>query len=74
MPHNDGRPTELDFVDLMKEYRKLDDSVTMRMNRSNAQFRDRQRLGSGSSKDPQDEACLYMWRQLVGAFVTPVNM
>jgi len=56
------------FKDLMREYRKLDDSVTMRLNRSNAQFRDRQRSGSrgAASSNPQDEACLSMWRQLVG--------
>jgi len=55
------------FKDLMKEYRKLDDSVTMRLNRSNAQFRDRDRLGlSGKGGNAQDESCLYFWKELVG--------
>ncbi|KAG9006622.1 hypothetical protein FRB94_000548 [Tulasnella sp. JGI-2019a] len=54
------------FKDLMKEYRKLDDSVTMRLNRSNAQFRDRDRLGLGTKGgNPQDESCLYFWKELV---------
>ncbi|TFY61597.1 hypothetical protein EVJ58_g4412 [Rhodofomes roseus] len=33
------------FKDLLKEYRRLDDSITMRLNRTTAQFRDRDRLG-----------------------------
>lgn len=53
----------------MKEYRKLDDTVTMRLNRNMAQFRDRQRAGSGSS-GLQDEACAYFWNQLVGTHAT----
>ena len=52
----------------MKEYRKLDDSVTMRLNRNMAQFRDRERVGSGSGvAGMQAEACGYFWNQLVGA-------
>jgi hypothetical protein len=55
------------LADLMKEYRKLDDSVTMRMNRNLAQFRDRERLGPGSgAAGMQDEACAYFWKELVG--------
>ncbi|CAE6406403.1 unnamed protein product [Rhizoctonia solani] len=55
------------FKDLMKEYRKLDDSVTMRMNRNLAQFRDIDRHRSGRSGSPQlqDEACLHFWKELV---------
>ncbi|TDL29881.1 hypothetical protein BD410DRAFT_710329 [Rickenella mellea] len=51
------------FKELMKEYRKLDDSVTMRLNRTVAQFRDRDRLGAEGN--PQDEACAYFWKELV---------
>jgi hypothetical protein len=53
----------------MKEYRKLDDTITMRLNRNMAQFRDRQRAGSGGgggAAGTQDEACAYFWNQLVG--------
>ncbi|CAE6366528.1 unnamed protein product [Rhizoctonia solani] len=55
------------FKDLMKEYRKLDDSVTMRMNRNLAQFRDIDRHRSGRSGSPQlqDEACLHFWKELI---------
>ncbi|CAE6524789.1 unnamed protein product [Rhizoctonia solani] len=53
------------FKDLMKEYRKLDDSVTMRMNRNLAQFRDIDRHRSSRSGSPQDEACLHFWKELV---------
>ncbi|CAE6439555.1 unnamed protein product [Rhizoctonia solani] len=51
----------------MKEYRKLDDSVTMRMNRNLAQFRDIDRHRSSRSGSPQlqDESCLHFWKELV---------
>jgi len=50
--------------ELMKEYRKLDDTVTMRMNRTLAQFRDRDRHG-WSASSPQEESCAYFWAELV---------
>lgn len=54
-------------IELMKEYRKVDDSVTMRMNRTTAQFRDRDRMGmSESTRNSQDQACAYFWMELVG--------
>lgn len=56
-------------IDLLKEYRKLDDTINMRLNRTNAQFRDRDREGKGKG-NVQDEACLYLWRNLIGAFAT----
>lgn len=54
----------------MKEYRKLDDSVTMRLNRNLAHFRDRDReSGSVSTAaSSQNEACTYFWNQLVGSY------
>ena len=52
-------------IDLMKEYRKLDDSITMRYNRTTAQFRDRDRLGLGKG-NVQDQACAHLWKELVG--------
>ncbi|KAI0080898.1 hypothetical protein K474DRAFT_1636931 [Panus rudis PR-1116 ss-1] len=51
------------FKDLMKEYRKLDDTITMRLNRTTAQFRDRDRSGLGTG-NVEDQACAYMWREL----------
>ncbi|KAF8592172.1 hypothetical protein K439DRAFT_1650365 [Ramaria rubella] len=56
------------FKDLMKEYRRLDDSVPMRLNRNLAQFRDRERQGSSSTAGMQDEACAYFWNQLVAGW------
>ncbi|KAL5487662.1 hypothetical protein ACEPAI_5770 [Sanghuangporus weigelae] len=55
------------FKELMREYRKVDDNVTMRLNRTVAQFRDRERTASGSvtSRRPEDEACEYFWKDLV---------
>jgi hypothetical protein len=50
----------------MKEYRRVDDSVTMRLNRNNAQWRDKDRL-SGKLALNQEAACQSFWRELVGA-------
>jgi hypothetical protein len=47
------------------EYRRLDDTINMRLNRTHAQFRDRDREGKGKG-NLQDEACIYMWKNLVG--------
>ena len=50
----------------MREYRKVDDTVTMRLNRTLAQFRDRDRKLEGSSRsNPEEEACRYFWDDLV---------
>jgi hypothetical protein len=56
----------------MKEYRKLDDSITMRLNRNNAQWRDKDRLG-GRLSFSQDDACEHFWKELVGAYVHPLR-
>lgn len=68
--HSSPAETHLNLpfiTDLMKEYRKADDAITMRLNRSTAQFRDRDRLGLGpKDSSPQDEACLYLWKEIVG--------
>ncbi|KDQ64491.1 hypothetical protein JAAARDRAFT_117784 [Jaapia argillacea MUCL 33604] len=53
------------FKELLKEYRKLDDTITMRLNRTNAQFRDRDRLGVHGTGTIQDQACAYIWKDLV---------
>lgn len=38
----------------------------MRLNRSNAQFRDRDREGTGGKGSIQDQACAYVWKELLG--------
>ncbi|PSS05376.1 hypothetical protein PHLCEN_2v3865 [Hermanssonia centrifuga] len=48
----------------MNQYRKLDDSITMRLNRTNAQFRDLDRLGV-THGNVQDQACAHLWKDLV---------
>jgi hypothetical protein len=53
-------------LELLKEYRKLDDTVTMRINRTTAQFRDRDRMGASGKGTVQEQACLYLWQELVG--------
>lgn len=55
--------------DLMKEYRKLDDSITMRLNRTIAQYRDMNRVDSAGKGTVEDQACLQVWRELVGPCV-----
>ena len=54
-------------AELLKEYRKLDDAVTTRINRTTAQFRDRDRLGASGKGSVQEQACAYLWKELVGA-------
>ena len=50
----------------MKEYRKLDDSITMRLNRTIAQYRDIDRASPTGKSTVEDQACLQVWRELVG--------
>ncbi|CCA66543.1 hypothetical protein PIIN_00227 [Serendipita indica DSM 11827] len=61
------------FKDVMREYRRLDDTITMRMNRNGALFRDSARTSgsrtsassSYATSNDDSEACLYFWKQLV---------
>ncbi|PFH52713.1 hypothetical protein AMATHDRAFT_73850 [Amanita thiersii Skay4041] len=54
------------FKDLLREYRRLDDAIIMRLNRANATMRDRERLGDNTlAGNVQDEACAYLWRELI---------
>jgi hypothetical protein len=53
----------------MKEYRKLDDSIAMRLNRTIAQYRDMDRAGLTGKGTVEDQACLQVWRELVGPCV-----
>jgi hypothetical protein len=57
---------QLILADLLKEYRRLDDTITMRLNRTNAHFRDRDRAGTSTKGNIQDQACAYVWKELVG--------
>lgn len=50
----------------MKEYRRLDDTIAMRYNRTTAQFRDRDRLGLSGKGNVQEQACAHLWKELVG--------
>lgn len=66
-------------IDVMREYRKLDDTIVMRLNRSGALFRDSARSGKSqrfndidpnakSDFNDDSEACLYIWRELIGMY------
>ncbi|KAF9462637.1 caffeine-induced death protein 2-domain-containing protein [Collybia nuda] len=55
------------FKDILKEYRRLDDTIVMRLNRANATMRDQERLQDHiNTTNVQEQACLNMWRELVG--------
>jgi len=59
------------FKELMKEYRKLDDSITMRLNRNSAMTRDRERSSGSRSRSQsalKDEACMHFWKELVATW------
>ncbi|KAJ7095373.1 caffeine-induced death protein 2-domain-containing protein [Mycena belliarum] len=53
------------FKDLLREYRKLDDSITIRLNRESAMVRDQERISGRPGKgSAQDQACANLWREL----------
>jgi len=55
------------FKDILKEYRRLDDTIIMRLNRANATVRDQERSHRGSGGGTvQDQACASLWRELIG--------
>lgn len=54
-------------ADLMGQYRKLDDTINMRLNRTTAQYRDRERSGLGGKGDIEEQTCAHVWKELVGA-------
>ncbi|OJT10158.1 hypothetical protein TRAPUB_13263 [Trametes pubescens] len=60
--------------DLMSQYRKLDDTINMRLNRTTAQFRDRERSGLSGKGGVEEQACIQVWRELVGASGWPSRL
>jgi hypothetical protein len=62
----DTRFNFLGSPEVMREYRKVDDGIGMRMNRNSAFFRDRTREGRSVSGS-EEESCAYFWKELVGA-------
>jgi hypothetical protein len=55
------------FAEILKEYRKLDDTIVMRLNRANARMRDHNRHQTTNGEQTlQDQACHNVWRELVG--------
>ncbi|KIY48826.1 hypothetical protein FISHEDRAFT_72532 [Fistulina hepatica ATCC 64428] len=57
------------FKELLNEYRKLDDTINMRINRANAAMRDQEREGWVQNivkgKPVEDQACELLWRELL---------
>ncbi|KJA24490.1 hypothetical protein HYPSUDRAFT_183452 [Hypholoma sublateritium FD-334 SS-4] len=54
------------FKDILKEYRRLDDTIVMRLNRAGANMRDKDRIqGHSGNASVQDQACESIWRELV---------
>ncbi|KAL7418612.1 hypothetical protein Q5752_007070 [Cryptotrichosporon argae] len=63
------------FKDLVRTYRKLDDHVVIRLNRAQAELRDRARAGGGrvggagaGDEDRQDAMCARMWAEVVAGW------
>lgn len=52
------------FKDILKEYRKLDDTITTRLNRATALARDQERASGQGVENAQSQACLGVWREL----------
>lgn len=58
------------LLEILREYRRLDDTITMRLNRANATMRDQERMRDSTGRgNVQEQACLSMWRELVGEFL-----
>ncbi|TBU49376.1 caffeine-induced death protein 2-domain-containing protein [Dichomitus squalens] len=53
------------FKELMSQYRKLDDTINLRLNRATAQYRDRERRGLAGKGDVEEQACAQVWRELI---------
>ncbi|KAJ6485011.1 caffeine-induced death protein 2-domain-containing protein [Mycena vitilis] len=63
-----SRSTCLDlssFREMLREYRKLDDSINIRLNRETALVRDQERSGRPGKGSVQDQACANLWQELV---------
>lgn len=57
-----------DCVEMVKQYRKLDDQIITRLNRAQAQFRDQARAGPSSSTSRQngpEAMCANLWREMM---------
>ncbi|KIM46197.1 hypothetical protein M413DRAFT_16920 [Hebeloma cylindrosporum] len=64
-------PTTCQDLSLFKGWHcrlmRLDDTIVMRLNRANAAMRDQDRVhGLREGNSLQDQACEYIWRELVG--------
>jgi len=54
------------FRAILKEYRQLDDTIIMRLNRANALIRDQEREDERpGTSSVQNQACLAVWRELL---------
>ncbi|TFK28751.1 hypothetical protein FA15DRAFT_664795 [Coprinopsis marcescibilis] len=52
------------FKVILKEYRKLDDTIVMRLNRANALVRDQERERASPTGNIQNQACTAVWKEL----------
>ncbi|KAF9009077.1 caffeine-induced death protein 2-domain-containing protein [Cyathus striatus] len=56
----------LKVYNILREYRRLDDTIGMRLNRANAAARDQQRDNDDNKGvNVQEQACFQLWRELV---------
>jgi hypothetical protein len=62
-----------DCADMVRQYRKFDDQVIVRLNRAAAQLRDQSRVAAfSSSSDASDSMhgadgmCMKMWNEMMG--------
>ncbi|KAF8897522.1 caffeine-induced death protein 2 [Infundibulicybe gibba] len=55
------------FKDILREYRRLDDTIVMRLNRANAALRDQERSQDTHVKSGhiQEQTCALVWEELV---------
>ncbi|OCF58909.1 hypothetical protein L486_03402 [Kwoniella mangroviensis CBS 10435] len=59
------------FRDIVRQYRKLDDQIIIRLNRAQAQLRDQDRLGSGSGVEHMNGSegmCAKIWTEIMAGW------
>jgi len=56
------------FKDVMKQYRKLDDTIIIRLNRASAQLSDNNRTHHLPTTSGSEESCLLLWREMIAGW------
>ncbi|TYJ56333.1 hypothetical protein B9479_003025 [Cryptococcus floricola] len=67
------------FRDIVRQYRKLDDQIIIRLNRAQAELRDQSRTSGSSwipakSMDGAEGMCVKLWAEMMGQPIAPFKL